>query len=238
MTRRIAVSCTTNVCSISDAFVYHHCIDCKYINFLDFVWHKANEIWSISLFRRCIRAIARNIEECNCEDWDLSELPPTIKTDLVELNMKLSIGFTNELTFIRLLTPNITQLSFRSSVVTDPMLQCIGERCKYLQELRIFDSKWCDRQLQMTTNGLIECIKGLRFIKSIQITESDKVTNELIATISQCCPLIESLWLNDCKHVTDGSSEHLKSMKLHDLNLSNTSVSKTNRFLFSNTFLQ
>lgn len=178
---------------------------------------------------RCISVIARNIDECNCDNWDLSQLPSTIKTDLIQLNMTLSIGFTNELTFIRLLTPKVTQLMFRSPIVTDPMLKCIGERCKYLQELRIFDSKWSDRQLQITTDGLIACVDGLKYVKAIQIAECDKVTDEFIEKIGQNCKHLESLWLNDCKHVTDKSSEYLQSMQLNDLNLANTSVSPSHR---------
>lgn len=143
------------------------------------------------------------------------------------MNMTLSIGFVNELTFIRLLTPNVKQLQFRSSVVTDPMLKCIGERCGVnLQELRIFDSKWAGRQLELTTDGLIACIKRLYHVKAIQIAECDKVNDKLIKTISENCRQLESLWLNDCKNVTDRSSEYLQSMQLHDLNLANTSVSK------------
>lgn len=139
--------------------------------------------------------------------------------------MKLSIGFTNELTFIQLLTPHVTQLMFRSSIVTDPMLRCIGERCKYLQELRIFDSKWPERQLQLTADGLLDCIKGLEYVKAIQVAECDKVTDDFIEVISQSCPHLESLWLNDCVNVTDACSEYLQSMNLNDLNLANTSVS-------------
>lgn len=182
-----------------------------------------------TLYRLCIRVIARNIDECNCDNWDLSQLPSTIKTDLIQMNMKLSIGFINELTFIHLLTPNIKQLMFRSSIVTDPMLKCIGERCQYLQELRIFDSKWAGRQLQLTTDGLIACINGLSHVKAIQIAECDKVNDKLIEMISENCPHLESLWLNDCKNVTDRSSVYLQSMQLHDLNLANTSI--TNEWL-------
>lgn len=199
---------------------------CKFVEICLFVG-SANEVltfYHVSSICRCIRVIARNIDECNCDDWDLSQLPSTIKTDLIQLNMKLSIGFTNEMTFIQLLTPNVTQLMFRSSIVTDPMLKCIGERCKYLQELRIFDSKWSDRQLQMTTDGLIACIRGLKFVKAIQIAECDKVNDKFIGMIGQHCKHLESLWLNDCKHVTDQSSEYLRTMQLNDLNLANTSV--------------
>lgn len=187
-------------------------------------------IWYIF---RCLRIIARNIEKFNRDDWNLSHLPSTIKVDLLQLNMKLSIGFSNENIFIQLLTPNITQLSFRAKVVTDAMLDCIGERCKNLQELRIFDDKY--RRLQMTTDGLNKCIKNLKMIKSLQISESDKVTNETIEIISQNCPHLESLWLNECNNVTDDSSEFLKSMKLNDLNLEKTGVfSKQILFLNSN----
>lgn len=143
--------------------------------------------------------------------------------------MKLSIGFTNEKTFIQLLTPNVTQLSFRSSVVTDGMLQCIGERCKFLQELRIFDSKDKDKKLDISIDGLIKCIKGLKNLRALQIAESDKVNDTIVELICQCCVHLESLWLNDCKNVTDKCSDSLKQMQLNDLNLANTGV---NLFLF------
>lgn len=142
----------------------------------------------------------------------------------MQLNMKLSIGFSNENTFIQLLTPNMTQLSFRSSVLTDAMLDCIGERCKYLQELRIFDSNHKDKQSNYTSNGLLTCVKRLGRVKAIQIAESDKVNDETIKIISQNCPHLQSLWLNDCKNVTDNCGESLKSMQLNDLSLANTSV--------------
>lgn len=187
---------------------------------------------------RCIRVIARNIDECNCENWDLSHLPSTIKTDLIQMNMKLSIGFVNELTFIRLLTPAIRQLMFRQSIVTDPMLKCIGERCQNLQELRIFDSKWDGRQLQLTTDGLIACMIGLSHVKAIQIAECDKVNDQLIEIIRENCPQLESLWLNDCKNVTDRSSEYLESMPLHDINLGNTSVSINRQSKIDGNFIQ
>lgn len=174
--------------------------------------------------RRCIRVIARNVDECNCDDWDLSQLPSTIKTDLIQLNMKLSIGFNNETTFIRLLTPMVTQLLFRSSTVTDAMLHCIGERCKNLQELRIFDTRVNGKELQISADGLLDCIKGLTNIKSIQIAGCDKVNDRTIEMISQKCRLLRSLWLNDCKNVTDQSSKYLKTMQLNDLNLANTGV--------------
>lgn len=138
--------------------------------------------------------------------------------------MKLSIGFTNETTFIQLLTPNVTQLSFRSSILTDSMLECIGERCKYLQELRIFDSKENDKKLDYSTDGLMKCIKGLENLRALQIAESDKVNDKIVELIGQCCLRLESLWLNDCRNVTDKSSDALKSMQLNDLNLANTGV--------------
>lgn len=181
-------------------------------------------ILSKILFRRCIRAIARNIEQCNCDDWDLSHLPSTIKTDLIQLNMKLSIGFTNEQTFIQLITSNITQLMFRSSILTDAMLQCIGERCKYLHELRIFDSKLSTIKLNITSNGIINCIQGLKYLRALQIACSDKVNDKTVKIISEYCPHLQSLWLNDCVEVTDQSSIFFRSMKLNDLNLANTSV--------------
>lgn len=136
--------------------------------------------------------------------------------------MKLSIGFTNETTFIQLLTPNVTQIIFKSSLVTDAMLKCIGERCKYLQELRIFDNK--RKKLDITSDGLIKCIEGLTFVRALQITESDKVNDNTIGIIKEKCPHLISLWLNDCKNVTDKCSYSLKSMRLNDLNLANTSV--------------
>lgn len=151
-------------------------------------------------------------------------MPSTIKTDLLQLNMKLSIGFTNEMTFIQLLTPNVTQLSFRSSVVTDAMLECIGERCKYLQELRIFDSKDKGKKLDISTDGLMKCIKGLKNLRALQIAESDAVNDKIVELICQCCTHLESLWLNDCQNVTDNSCNSLKSMQLNDLNLANTGV--------------
>lgn len=173
---------------------------------------------------RCIRVISRNIERCNCDNWDLSQLPSTIKTDLLQLNMKLSIGFTNESTFIQLLTENMTQLMFRSSILTDAMLNAIGERCKYLQELRLFDSNHKDRKLNISSDGLLNCVKGLGSVRALQIAESDKVNDDTIEMISQNCPHLQSLWLNDCKNVTDNCSESLKTMRLNDLNLANTSV--------------
>ncbi|XP_055317482.1 uncharacterized protein LOC129576400 [Sitodiplosis mosellana] len=182
-----------------------------------------------TLYRLCIRVIARNIDQCNCDDWDLSQLPSTIKTDLLQLNMKLSIGFTNETTFIQLLTPNVTQLSFRSSVVTDRMLECIGERCKYLQELRIFDSKDKNKMLAISTDGLVKCLKGLKNLRALQIADSDKVNDKIVELIGQCCLHLESLWLNDCRNVTDKSSDALRSMQLNDLNLANTGI--TNKWL-------
>lgn len=136
--------------------------------------------------------------------------------------MKLSIGFTNETTFIHLLTPNITQLVFRSSIVTDSMLKCIGKRCKYLQELRIFDNK--HKNLDMSSDGLIKCIEGLEYIKRIEIFQSNKVNDNTIEMIKEKCPHLQSLWLNDCKNVTDKSSHSLKMMRLNDLSLANTSV--------------
>lgn len=183
-----------------------------------------NVIFLVSISSSCIRVIARNIDQCNCDDWDLSQLPLTIKTDIIQLNMKLSIGFTNEKSFIQLLTPNVTQLIFRMSNVTDGMLQCIGERCKYLQELRIFDSKDKITKLQITSNGILNCIKGSTSVKALQIAESDQVNDETVEMISQCCPHLQSLWLNDCRNVTDQSSAFLRSMTLNDLNLANTSV--------------
>ncbi|XP_031630412.1 F-box protein SKP2A-like [Contarinia nasturtii] len=177
-----------------------------------------------TLYRLCIRVIARNVEQSNQDNWDLSQLPSTIKIDLLQLNMKLSIGFSNENIFIQLLTPNVTQLVFRSSIVTDSMLDCIGERCKYLQELRIFDSKDNGKQLEMSTDGLNKCIKRLKCVKALQIAGSDKVTDKTVEMISQSCRNLESLWLNDCKNVTDDSSDYFKSMQLNDLNLANTGV--------------
>lgn len=173
---------------------------------------------------RCIRIITRNIEQCTCDDWDLSQLPSTIKTDLLQLNMKLSIGFQNENAFIQLLTPNVTQLMFRSCVVTDAMLQCVSERCNYLQELRIFDSNQNDKKFSISSEGLLDCIKGLRSVKFLQISESDKVNDQTIEMISRNCPRLQSLSLNDCKFVTDNCSESIKSMRLNDLNFANTSV--------------
>lgn len=192
-------------------------------------WFQLNNNNCFAFICRCIRIIARNIERCNCDGWDLSQLPSTIKTDLIRLNMKLSIGFTNEQTFIQLLTPSVTQLMFRACIVTDSMLECIGERCKNLQELRIFDDKL--KKLHISSVGLVKCITGLQHITALQIVESDKVNDDVVEIISRNCTHLQSLCLNDCKNVTDESSESLKSMKLNDLNLANTSVSDE-RFVF------
>lgn len=142
----------------------------------------------------------------------------------MRLNMKLSIGFKNETDFIQLLTPNIARLMFQSTLLTDAMLQCIGERCKHLQELRICESNQTDKMLKITSNGLMSCIKKLPNITELHISGCDKVKNETIEIISKYCPKIRSLWINDCKNVTDACSEFLKSMPLNDLSLANTSV--------------
>lgn len=104
------------------------------------------------------------------------------------------------------------------------MLNCIGERCKYLQELRIFDSKDNEKKLDISTEGLMNCIRGLTNLRALQIAESDKVNDKIVELIGQCCVRLESLWLNDCPNVTDKSSDALKSMQLNDLNLANTGV--------------
>lgn len=182
-------------------------------------------------FCRCIRVIARNSEQCNCDDWDLSQLPATIKYDLLRFNMKFSIGFTNEKTFVQLLTPNVTKLSFRSSILTDTMLLCIGERCNNLQELRIFESN--DDKLAITADGLQKCLQRLHNIRTLQISESHQVNDKTIEVLRQSCPHLQSLWLNDCKNITDESTESLESMELNDLNLANTSVSSTVRCLIN-----
>lgn len=116
---------------------------------------------------------------------------------------------------------------FRASVVTDAMLECIGERCKSLQELRIFDDKL--KKLDISSGGLTKCITGLKHITALQIAQSDKVNDEVVETIGRNCTRLQSLCLSDCKNVTDESSESLKSMKLNDLNLANTSVSVLQR---------
>lgn len=175
---------------------------------------------------RCIRVIARNIDQYTDDDCDLSQLPMTIKTDILQLNMKLSIGFRNEFIFIQLLTPIIPKLLFRSSILTDKMLLCIGERCTNLQELRSFDDKY--KNLDISTNGLINCIKELKNLRALQIADCRHVTDKVVELISQSCPHLESLWLNDCKNVTDKSSNFLKFMRLNDLNLTNTGVMTNN----------
>lgn len=138
----------------------------------------------------------------------------------MQWNMKLSSGFSREEQFSQLLTSNVERLNFKKSILTDDMLQCIGERCKYLQELLVISGTF-----HFSKIGLENCIDQLENLRILQITGSDIVSNNLVKLISRRCKRLQSLWLNNCVNITDGCGDSLQSMKLIDLNLANTSVS-------------
>lgn len=133
--------------------------------------------------------------------------------------MKLSTGFSNEESFIRLLTSNVHRLIFKSSIVTDSMLQCIGKQCKSLQELLIASGTF-----QFTQIGIHKCIDALQNLQILQIASTIEVTDAIIEVIGRRCHRLHSLWVNDCPNVTDACSDSLKSMELTELNLANTKV--------------
>lgn len=138
----------------------------------------------------------------------------------MQWNMKLSSGFSREEQFSQLLTTNVIRLNFKKSILTDDMLQCIGKRCKYLQELLIISGTF-----QFSQIALENCIDQLENLRILQITGSDVVNNSLVELISRRCKRLQSLWLNNCVNITDGCGDFLQSMKLVDLNLANTNVS-------------
>lgn len=152
----------------------------------------------------------------------MSLLPWNIKTDLIYMQMKSLKGFPNEESFVRLLTSHVKMLIFKSTTLTDTMLQQIAEQCKDLQELFISAN-----DSQFTRSGLSNSINFMNNLQVLQIVGKMEINDSVIEIISVNCRKLKSLWINDCPNVDDGCSESLKSMPLIELNVGNTKVKLT-----------
>lgn len=161
--------------------------------------------------------MCRNIDYYN-RQFDLTQLPWNIKTDLIYLNMKLK-GFPNEESFMRLLTSHVKTLIFNTTTLTDTMLLQIAQQCQDLQELLI-SSNDC----HFTRTGLCNSIRFMKNLQVLQIVGRMEINESVIAIISANCRKLKSLWINDCPNVDDECAESLKSMPLLELNLANTKV--------------
>lgn len=177
------------------------------------------ELWlkTLPVFR-CIRIVSRKIEFYN-DLCDLSQLPWNIKTDLVYMNMRIKKGFPNEESFTRLLTSSVRSLIFKSTIVTDSMLLCIGKSCKNLHELFLSAGNY-----DFTADALCKCLSQMANLRVLQIVGSGELNEAVIGTIGRHCPKLRSLWINDCSNVNDSCAASIKSLELAELDVGNTQV--------------
>lgn len=134
--------------------------------------------------------------------------------------MRIAKGFPNEESFIRLLTSNVRTLIFKSTIVSDSMLQCIAKRCKYLQELFLSTGNY-----NFTTDGLCKSLCLMKNLHVLQIVNTNELNETVIRIVCEHCTKLKSLWINDCPNVNDLCAYWIKSMALVELNVGNTHVS-------------
>lgn len=166
----------------------------------------------------CIRLVSRNLDIYH-QMHDLSHLPQSIKTDLMRTHMNSFRGFDNEETFIRLLTSNIRSLIFRSTNITDRMLECVAEKCQQLEQF-LFPIGRSD----FTMIGLCQCLMNLENLRVLHVTRNQNMTDCVLDVVARTCKLLHSLSVRECCNVTNVAAKSLQNMSLIELDLTKTKV--------------
>lgn len=133
--------------------------------------------------------------------------------------MKSFRGFDNEETFIRLLTSNIRSLMFRSTNVTDRMLECIATKCQQLEQF-LFPVHPSD----FTMIGLCQCLMNLENLRVLHCTRNQNMTDCVLDVVARKCKQLQSLSVRECSNVTNEAAESLQNMSLIELDLTKTKV--------------
>lgn len=171
-----------------------------------------------TLYDICIRLISRNLELYNRLN-DLSYLPQTIKTDLMTIHIKSFRGFDSENSFIRLLTSNVKSLMFRSTNVTDRMLQCIANKCNSLE---LFILPLADSDFTQT--GLCKCLANLENLRVLHVVSNSNMTDVVLDIVARSCKQLRNLSVRECDNVTSMCYKSVRNMELVELDLTRTKV--------------
>lgn len=197
----------------------HLCTEGKNANIFPVKTFKSTCVCVLLLHFSCIYLVAKNINYYHTTN-QLSELPCTIRKDLIYVTMKSFIGFHNEEIFINLLTPDVKTLIFETSILTDLMLKAIANKCKNLHRLLIP----AHEQYRFTQNGLCNSINSLTNLQILQIVGSSEMNDDVLNVVSLNCKKLKCLYVNDCPNITDLCADSLRTMELVELNLANTKV--------------
>lgn len=134
-------------------------------------------------------------------------------------HMKSFRGFGNEDTFICLLTTNVKSLLFRSTNVTDRMLECIANRCRQLEQFLLpIDPS------DFTMIGLCQCLMNLENLRVLHVTRNSNVTDRVLDVVARKCTKLHSLSVRECSNVTNMAAKSLQTLSLIELDLTKTMV--------------
>lgn len=139
----------------------------------------------------------------------------------MKLRMKSFRGFGSEASFICLLTSNVKSLTFRSTNLTDRMLQCIADKCDRLEEL-----SFPVGNSEFTMVGLSQCIGALEHLRVLHVVQSREMNDDVLEIVGRNCKRLRSLSVRDCTNITDSCHKSVHNLSLYDLDISNTNVRK------------
>ncbi|XP_053676079.1 uncharacterized protein LOC128726298 [Anopheles nili] len=176
-----------------------------------------------TLFHTGIRFVAKNLHLY--KDIEYLELLPALVKNAIFLNVvRVHKGFHDDKLPSLLLNSSLTRINLSTSTISDGLLKLLADKCPHLRSLTLSEGNF-----RFTRTGLDAMIKQLNKLQHLYVKNCPLIDDEFVRLLATSCPLLDTLDLESCKHVGDGSAEPLSVIPLVRLNLSHTSI--TDKFL-------
>lgn len=176
-----------------------------------------------SLISLCIDYVVKNLSEYVNTKNSLSHFPLHLKTRMLKKFLASSffwsnVNFNDALS--KLVHPSTQRIDLTLVNVNDDLLHILKD-CHQLRDVYLTRVKNYD----LTSQGLIEFLQPLKNLFMLQLTNCHAVDDEVINTLSKCCPSLAGLDVGGCRQLTNKSLEAMSTMKhLQWLNFSGSQV--------------
>ncbi|XP_047121445.1 protein AMN1 homolog [Schistocerca piceifrons] len=170
-----------------------------------------------SLLQMCIETIVSS-NRCDCGSLKL--LPPNLKTRILVVFTKRGNISNNSLS--SLLHPGITKLDLSECEIDNKSLEAVSV-CQQLRKLDLNPGRNQIRNLSVT--ALSQLFQSLPYLSKLSMRRIFAVTDEVIISVSQYCPLLSELDIGGCTHITDESLMALRNLNsLTAINIAHSEV--------------